>query len=175
MLPSGTYVPRDITSKFLCNCVNKWHRKNPNQLGAATLIHTINKHILDRQKSPSSSVYQLTATDRIAVLEAELYNLQARRQNFPPYPNRTHAQKARNANVEIENDEEAAAATRARPPRVEEVIDREETAQSQARLAQNDPPYIDNYSTLQCPQTPILTCKGCSIHTCDQQECRNSR
>ena len=57
VLPSGAYVPRDITGKFLCNCINKWHRKNPNQLGAATLIHTINKRILNRQKSPSSSVY----------------------------------------------------------------------------------------------------------------------
>ena len=75
MLPSGAYVPRDITSKFLRDCVNEWHRKNPNQLGAATPIHTINKHILDRQKLPSSSVYQLTTTDRIGVLEAELYNL----------------------------------------------------------------------------------------------------
>ena len=62
VLPSGAYVPRDITGKFLCDCINEWHRKNPNQLGAATLIHTIDKHILDRQKSPSSSVYQLTAT-----------------------------------------------------------------------------------------------------------------
>ena len=75
VLPSGMYIPRDITSKFLCDCINKWHKKNPNQLGAATLIHMIDKHILDEQKSPSFSVYQLTATDPIAVLEAELYNL----------------------------------------------------------------------------------------------------
>ena len=75
VLPSGAYVPRDITGKFLCNCINKWHKKNPNQLGAATLIHMIDKHILDEQKSPNSSVYQLTATNHIAVLEAELYNL----------------------------------------------------------------------------------------------------
>ena len=75
VLPSGTYIPRDITGKCLCDHVNKWHRKNPNQLGAATLIHTINKHILDEHKSTNSSVYQLTVTDCIAVLEAELYNL----------------------------------------------------------------------------------------------------
>ena len=73
----------------------------------------INKHILNEQKSPNSSVYQLTVTDHIAVLEAELYNLQARRQNFSLYPNCTRAQKARNANVEIEDDEEAVAAARA--------------------------------------------------------------
>ena len=40
-------------------------------------------------------------TNCIAVLEAELYNLWARRQNFPLYPNCTCAQKARNTNVEI--------------------------------------------------------------------------
>ena len=44
-------------------------QNNPNQLGAATLIHTINKHILEEQKSPNSSVYQLTATNCIVVLE----------------------------------------------------------------------------------------------------------
>ena len=103
VLPSGAYVPRDITSKFLHDCINEWHGKNPNQLGAATLIHMIDKHILDKQKSPSSSVYQLTMTDCIVVLEAKLYNLWARRQNFFPYPNLTGAQKARNANIEIED------------------------------------------------------------------------
>ena len=79
-------------------------QKEPKSVRSSNLIHTINKHILDRQKSPSSSVYQLTATNHIAVLEAELYNLWARRQNFSPYPNCTHAQIARNDNVEIEDD-----------------------------------------------------------------------
>ena len=105
MLPSGAYVPRDITSKCLHDCIKKWHRKYFNQLGAATLIHTIDKHIIKEQKSPNSSVYQLTVTDCIAVPEAELYNLWARRQNFPPYPNCTCAQKDRNANVEIDDEE----------------------------------------------------------------------
>ena len=132
------YIPRDITGKFLRDCVNKWHKKNSNQLGAATLIHMIDKHILDKQKSPSSSVYQLTTTNHIAVLEAELYNLQARRQNFPLYPNRTHAQKARNTNVKIEDNKEAVAATRAQPSRVKEVIDKEETVHLQTRSAKND-------------------------------------
>ena len=45
--------------------------------------------------------------------------------------------KARSANVKIE---EAVAATRARPSRVEEVIDEEETAQSQTRSAKNNLP-----------------------------------
>ena len=90
------------------------HRKNPNQLGAATLIHLIDKHILNKQKLPNSSVYQLTVTDHIAVLEAELYNLRARRQNFPLYPNCAHSQKARNANIKIEDDKEVVAATATR-------------------------------------------------------------
>ena len=75
VLPSGTYFSRDITGICLCDCINNWHRKNPNQLGAATLIHIINKHIINGQKSPNSSVYLLIATDHIAVLEAELYSL----------------------------------------------------------------------------------------------------
>ena len=52
VLPSSAYVPRDITLKCLCDCINKWHRKNPNQSGAATLIHTIDKHILKEQNHP---------------------------------------------------------------------------------------------------------------------------
>ena len=149
------YVPRDIAGKFLCDCVNEWHRKNPNRLGAAIFIHTIDKHILDKQKSTSSSVYQLTTTDRITVLEAELYNLRARRQNFPLYPNHTHAQKARNANVEIEDDKEAVAETRAQPSRVEEVIDKEETAQLQTRSAKNDLPTSTTTQPSNTPEHPF--------------------
>ena len=55
-------------------------------------------------------IYQLTTTDRIIVLEAKLFNLCARKQ-VPAHANCTHAQKARNANVEIE-EEEAVAETR---------------------------------------------------------------
>ena len=159
VLPSGAYVPRDIIGKFLHDRINEWHRKNLNQLGAATLIHTIDKHILDRQKSPSSPVYQLTMTNCITLLEAELYNLQARRQNFSLYPNHTRAQKARNANVEIEDDKEAVAATRAQPSRVKEVIDEEEIAQSQTRSAQNDPPPSTTTQHSDSPKHPFLHAK----------------
>ena len=128
-------------------------------MGAATLIHTIDKHILDKQKSPNSSVYQLTVTNHIAVLEAELYNLQARRQNFPLYYNCTCAQKARNANVEIEDDKEAVAAARAKPSRVEEVIDEEEIMQLQTRSSKNDLPTSTTTQPSNTPKHPFQHAK----------------
>ena len=50
-----------------------------------------------------------------------------------------NTQKARNANVEIEDDKEAVTAARAQPLRVE-VIDKEEIVQLQTRSSKNDLP-----------------------------------
>ena len=132
----------------------------------------IDKHILNKQKSPSSSVYQLTVTDHITVLEAELYNLRARRQNFPSYPNCTRAQKARNANVEIKDDKEAVTATRAWPSRVEE------TAQLQTRSAKNDLPTSTTTQPSDTPKYPFQHTKDAAytpltsknVGTQDKQE-----
>ena len=178
VLPSGAYIPRNITGKCLCDHVNKSHRKNPNQLGAATLIHTINKHILKEQKSTNSSVYQLTVTNCIVVLEAELHNLWGRRQNFPLYPNCTHAKKARNINVEIEDDKEAVTAARAWPSRVEEVIDKEKIVQSQTRSFKNDLPTSMTTQPSKTPKHPFRHAKDAAytpltsknVGTQDKQE-----
>ena len=102
VLSTSSYVPRDITGKYLHDCIEEWHRRHLNQLAAATLIHTINKRIVDAhqptQPAPQPQpTYQLTTNDHITVLEAELFNLRARRAPQAQY-NRTCAQKARNAN-----------------------------------------------------------------------------
>ena len=120
ILSTGAFVPRDVTGKYLRDRINEWHRRHPNQLAAATLIHTIDKRIVDAQPPPTQTTYQLTTNDRIAVLEAELFNLRARRPHPPA--NRTRAQKARNANAE-DDDEVAVAAARAQQSRIEEVPD----------------------------------------------------
>ena len=101
VLSTGSFVPRDITGKYFCNRIEEWHRRHPNQLAAATLIHTIDKRIVDTHQLTQSTpqpqlTYQLTTNDHITVLKAELFNLRARRAPQAQY-NCTHAQKARNA------------------------------------------------------------------------------
>jgi hypothetical protein len=65
------------------------------------------------QPTPTTQAnYQLTTNDQIAVLEAELFNLRTRRPVHPQFNRTTCAQKARNTNVDID-DEEAVAAARA--------------------------------------------------------------
>jgi hypothetical protein len=70
--------------------------------------------------------YYLTTNNRIAVLEAELFNLRTRRPVHPQFNCTTHAQKARNTNVNID-DEEAVAAARAQQSRIEEIPDEDAT------------------------------------------------
>ena len=114
---TGSYVPQDITGKYLHDRIEEWHRRHLNQLAAATLIHTINKRIVDTHQ-PTQPTYQLTTNNCIAVLEAELFNLRARRAPQAQY-NRMHAQKARNTNQDNDNEEAVAAARAQQHSRIE--------------------------------------------------------
>ncbi|KDR69122.1 hypothetical protein GALMADRAFT_230903 [Galerina marginata CBS 339.88] len=97
VLPSGSFVPRTIPGKYLRERLDEWHRRNPGQLAAGNLFHAVT--------SPSAfPQYQLSATDRIAVLEAELFNLKARHKpGFVPVI-RTRAQKARNPDINVADE-----------------------------------------------------------------------
>lgn len=103
VLPTGAFIPRDIPGNLLKERIDEWHRRNPNQLAAATLsASTLFGAVSTSRTSPSVSsvsqtphpTYQLTSEDRIALLEAELFNLRAKRPGFTPLI-RTRAQKAR--------------------------------------------------------------------------------
>jgi hypothetical protein len=75
------------------------------------------------QPTPTTQAdYQLTTNDQIVVLEAELFNLRTRRPVHPQLNRTTRTQKARNTNVNID-DEEAVAAARAQQSRIEEIPD----------------------------------------------------
>jgi hypothetical protein len=128
VLSTGAFVPWDITGKYLRNHINEWHKRHPNQLAAATLIHTIDKCLVEiPQPTPITQAnYHLTTNDRIAVLEAELYNLRTRRPVHPQFNRSTHAQKARNTNVDID-DKEAVAVVRAQQSRIKEIPDEDAT------------------------------------------------
>ena len=101
VLLTSAYVPREIPGTLLMEQVDEWHRWNPGQLATATLVHTIDKVLL----YPLQPTYQLSSSDRIAHLEAELFTLKARRSNFVPLA-WTRAQTARRAQVELSDEEE---------------------------------------------------------------------
>jgi len=126
VLPSGAYVPREITGRNLADRINEWHRRNPNQLAAATMIHTIERQIINPPTvlatigSTANPTYILSANDRIATLEAELFNLRARKQPVAPAV-RTRAQRAREPTPEEEEEEVAAARKQTEEPPVQQI------------------------------------------------------
>ena len=109
VLSTGAYVPREIPGTYLKERIDEWHRRNPGQLAAATLVHTIDKSLL----YPPQPTYQLSSSERIAHLESELYALKARKSNFVPLA-RTRAQRARAAQLDSSDEEDEAPAV---PPK----------------------------------------------------------
>jgi hypothetical protein len=128
VLSTGAFILQEITEKYLHNRISEWDKHHPNQLAAATLIHTIDKRLVEiPQPTPITQAnYHLTTNNCIVVLEAELFNLRTRRPVHPQFNCTTHAQKARNTNVDIDN-EEAVAAARAQQSRIEERLDEDTT------------------------------------------------
>ena len=105
VLLSGSYVPQDILPEaILMDQINEYHRRFPNQLAAATLIHTIASVAANQNTiAPAQSTFRLSKEDHIATLEAELFNLR----RGPPAPAggvRTRNQRAREQ--EAKADEE---------------------------------------------------------------------
>jgi hypothetical protein len=95
VLSTGAFVPRDIPGTLLKERVDEWHHRNPNQLSVASLIHTISaEHIRTHSEHVTTPAFQLSATDRITALEAELFNLRARKSTFAPVI-KTRAQHAK--------------------------------------------------------------------------------
>jgi len=93
VLPQGIFVPRDIPGAWLKDRINEYHRRNPNQLAAVALMHTIST-LPASTFAPTRTAYKLSAEDRIATLEAEIFDLKAKR--HPPATGiRTRAQRAR--------------------------------------------------------------------------------
>lgn len=139
VLPSGAFVPRDIPGNLLSERIEEWHRRNPNQIAAVTLIHTIDSSTpviaYSAQTDTSKPLFQLSTSDRIATIEAELYNLRSRNPKFTPLA-RTRAQKARAVAAEDVEEEDAAAVKAARQPQIVEVEEEEEVQPVVAKDAQ---------------------------------------
>ena len=145
VLPNGFYVARTVPGRWMRDRIFEWHRQNPGSQTTATLVHTIEPRLLcapptiSTPDAPIQNTYQLTANDRIAVLEAELFNLKTRKAAIAQGP-RTRSQKTREVTIEEEEDEADIAAARAqlRTPRIEEVNE-SRTPQSQTQVAQATP------------------------------------
>ena len=123
ILSTGAFVPRDIQGRYLRDRVNEWHKRNPGQIAVATLINTIDMQIVNGNNCATmpTSNFQLSTEDRIVTLEAELYNLRARKAAFVPTV-RTRGQKAK----EVGTDKEDAAGVAAARARLRATVQEEE-------------------------------------------------
>ena len=130
MLSTGAWIPQDIPGDNFKEWIDEWHNHNPNQLAAATLLNTIIRPTTAPAPMPMVTIgkpvmtsYQLSATNHITALEAELFTLKAQKPTFASAP-RTRAQKARAAEMRDEADEAAVtAAWNKKEPRIVEITE----------------------------------------------------
>jgi len=163
VLPSGAYVPREIPGNLLSERIEEYHRRNPNQLAStATLLNTIDhKNLVTTgalQSIVSRPSFQLSTSDRIATIEAELFNLRARNPKFVPVA-RTRAQKAREALTDESEDEDAAAVRAARQPQIVEVRDEDDTRPEVVKDAQIVPEPARATPPVVAPEHPFRNAK----------------
>ena len=92
VLSSGAYVPRNLPGENLRDRIDEWYKRYPDELvrSPAMFNAVVSKSrptipTIAEPVYSSQSTYQLSAQDRIAALEAELFNLRVRTQkNFVP-------------------------------------------------------------------------------------------
>jgi len=133
-LPSGAYVPREIPGKHMKERIEEWHHRNPGQKAASQMLYHVLSNGISTEIAPSrlsetpritlatrethpdlfdsstAPVMKLSADDRIASLERELFQLRDRKAEPQT---RTRAQQEgkrreqpshREPNVEIEEE-----------------------------------------------------------------------
>ena len=103
ILSTGAYVPRDIPGEHLKDRIDEWHRRNPGQLAKGVLSSNtalFGAVVNDSRIVPTPYVeteavpqYHLSAQDRIAALECELFNLRTKQPGFVPSV-KTRSQRA---------------------------------------------------------------------------------
>lgn len=157
VLPSGAFVPRDIPGQYLRDRIDEWHRRYSKIVPTSeTMLHTVVRdeppHF--RRDIPSvaksSATYQLSPSDRIAALEAELFSLRVRHQpNFVPViktrRQRADEQAESSGQKVIEPTKETEPA-----PRVEEIP--EDDANREISQRQTTPPIVETVRS----STPVI-------------------
>ena len=117
VLPSGAYVPREIPGKYLRDRGDEWHRRNPGQQASGTMFNAVilptstnpNPQALTFSKTDDHSMvstHQLSAADRIAALEAEIFSLKTKGPQKKFEGVRTRAQRTREETEEEKKEAE---------------------------------------------------------------------
>jgi len=63
VLPSSSFIPKDIPGTLLHDRFDEWHHQNPNQLTSSTLFHSVVSSGNSPHSLPSQPLYQLSTTD----------------------------------------------------------------------------------------------------------------
>src|SRR3981189_1754073 len=92
VLPSGSFVPRTIPGRFIKNRVDEWYKRNPRSDPPSLMMYEISTSSTQPTVAPpavstvstnmSSSTFALTADQRIAALEQEIYALRSGKKLF---------------------------------------------------------------------------------------------
>jgi hypothetical protein len=88
VLPNGQYTPRSISSQFIKDRIDEWHKCNPVKSTSSSLMYEINPVATSSQTSvatnmvSTSSTNAFTADQRIAALEQEIFNLRNAKRTF---------------------------------------------------------------------------------------------
>ncbi|OBZ74168.1 hypothetical protein A0H81_05912 [Grifola frondosa] len=87
VLPSGAFVPRNVTGATMRDRILEWHRTHPNNLARGQLSSNTNppagQMIFEITSNPNvASSYQLTREDRITALEREIFALRKGKETF---------------------------------------------------------------------------------------------
>jgi hypothetical protein len=143
VLSSGAYVPREIPGEYLRDRIDEWHRRNPNQLVTGTLssnttlfgavvpnpstyANTARIVPTPRVATEQNPIYHLSAQDRIAALEAEIFAINVRNPTFVPTIKTRRQREAeriakKDGDRREEREEAPARAQTIEPPRIVEV------------------------------------------------------
>ena len=171
ILSTGSFVPRDIPGEHLRDRIDEWHRRNPNQLATGQLTSNTTLFGAIVQEAPSivrvlpevnesHSSFQLSARDRIAALEAELFNLRIRHQpKFIPTI-KTRRQRAAEKEAGQEEEEEPVTTERRSPDRdiSEPITTEEEPVQRRSVAPADETPVVEpTRQSAQPTRVPIPT------------------
>jgi hypothetical protein len=125
VLPNGSFVPRNVPGRWLADRIDEWHRQNPNQQGTtSTMIHTIESRVGQETSKPLvpyqplTTTYTLSGDERIAIMKAEIYNIEKAKEIAVV---KTRAQQKGKASADNSDNQQA----RLPVPRLEEVEDEE--------------------------------------------------
>jgi len=65
VLPSGSFVPHSIQGALLRDRIEEWHRQNPNQLAAGTMMNEIiSPNVEAAATTSTTTIFQLSDADR---------------------------------------------------------------------------------------------------------------